>query len=135
MITEIAITNFKSLKNVKVQTQSLNLLMGINGMGKSSFIQSLLLLMQSDKLEERVLDLNGILANIGQGRDAFYQFAIEENIGIQWVFDNQNLYSWKFKYQKDKEKLIAESGFNNEQMKFFRDSTKDLRSFICYSRR
>ena len=124
MITEIAITNFKSLKNIKVQTRNLNLLMGLNGMGKSSFIQSLLLLMQSDKLEERVLDLNGILANIGQGRDVFYQFAIEENIGIQWVFDNQNLYNWKFKYQKDKEKLTAESGFNKEQMKFFRDSTK-----------
>ena len=75
MITEIAVKNFKSLKNIKVQARNLNLLMGLNGMGKSSFIQTLLLLMQSDKLEDRVLDLNGLLAQIGQGRDALCHFA------------------------------------------------------------
>ena len=80
MITKIEINNFKSLKTAEVSVSNLNLLMGLNGMGKSSFIQTLLLLMQSDKLEERVIDLNGILAQIGQGRDALYQFAQEEKI-------------------------------------------------------
>lgn len=123
MIQQISIENFKSLKKVSVETRNLNLLMGLNGMGKSSFIQTLLLLMQSDKLEERVLDLKGSLAEIGQGRDAFYQFAIEEYIGIHWKFDNQQSFDWKFKYQKDKEKLSAVSGYTKDQMKFFRNET------------
>lgn len=124
MIQHISVENFKSLKKVSVEAKNLNLLMGLNGMGKSSFIQTLLLLMQSDKLEERVLDLKGSLIEIGQGRDAFYQFAIDEHIGIHWRFENQQSYSWKFKYQKDKEKLIAEFGYTKEQMKFFRNKTK-----------
>jgi len=73
MINNIEIRNFKSIKTADVSVSNLNLLMGLNGMGKSSFIQALLLLRQSDKLEENVIDLNGILAQIGQGRDALYQ--------------------------------------------------------------
>jgi len=124
MISHISIENFKSLKKVSVETRNLNLLMGLNGMGKSSFIQTLLLLMQSDKLEERVIDLNGILAQIGQGRDALYQFAIDENIIFDLIFDNQQKFNWSFKYQKDKEKLVSEHGYPKEQMKFFREQTK-----------
>ncbi|MDP3434251.1 MAG: DUF3696 domain-containing protein [Bacteroidota bacterium] len=124
MISQISIENFKSLKKVSVETRNLNLLMGLNGMGKSSFIQTMLLLMQSDKLEERVIDLNGILAQIGQGRDALYQFAIDEKIILDLIFDNQQKFTWSFKYQKDKEKLVAEHGYPKEQMKFFREQTK-----------
>jgi len=124
MITEIAVKNFKSLNNIKVHTQNLNVLMGLNGMGKSSFIQTLLLLMQSDKLEDRILDLNGLLAQIGQGRDAFYQFALEDFIEFHLSFDNHEVYNWKFKYLSDKEKLIAEQGYTKKQMDFFRTSTK-----------
>ena len=80
MIKQIEIRNFKSIKQADVSASNLNLLMGLNGMGKSSFIQTLLLLMQSDKLEEGVIDLNGILVQIGQGRDALYQYAEEEKI-------------------------------------------------------
>lgn len=124
MIEHIEIRNFKSLKKNKVYTNNLNLLMGLNGMGKSSFIQCLLLLMQSDKLEERVIDLNGILAQIGQGRDALYQYAEEEKISIGLEFSGQQKFVWDFKYQPDKEKLIAESGFKIAQMKYFRIQTK-----------
>ncbi len=125
MITEIAVKNFKSLKNITVQTRDLNLLMGLNGMGKSSFIQTLLLLMQSDKLEERVLDLKGLLVDIGQGKDAFYQFALDEFIEFHFGFDNQVFYNWKFEYQSDKEKLTAtKDGHTKTQMEFFRTSTK-----------
>ena len=124
MIKQIKIRNFKSLKIADVSVSNLNLLMGLNGMGKSSFIQMLLLLMQSDKLEERVIDLNGILAQIGQGRDALYQFAEEEKIVFELTFEGHPRFIWKFAYQKDKEKLTAESGYTKEQMLFFRKHTK-----------
>ena len=123
MIKQIEIKNFKSIKKTDVRVSNLNLLMGLNGMGKSSFIQTLLLLMQSDKLEERVINLNGILAQIGQGRDALYQYAEEEKIVFELTFEGYPKYSWKFGYQKDKEKLIAENGFTKEQMRFFRKNT------------
>lgn len=123
MIKQIEIKNFKSIKKADVSVSNLNLLMGLNGMGKSSFIQTLLLLMQSDKLEERVIDLNGILAQIGQGRDALYQYAEEEKIVFELTFEGQPKYSWKFAYQKDKEKLTAENDYSKEQMSFFRKNT------------
>ncbi len=124
MIQRIKIQNFKSLKNVSVDTRNLNVLMGLNGMGKSSFIQTLLILMQSDKLEDRTIDLIGILAQIGQGRDALYQFAEEEKIVFEITFKDYQKFAWKFIYQKDKEKLKAESGYSGEHMKFFREKTK-----------
>lgn len=122
MINRVSVKNFKSLKEVSVETKKLNLLMGLNGMGKSSFIQVLLLLMQSDKLEDRVLDLQGTLINIGQGRDAFYQYAhedyIEFNLGMG-LFD----FRWEFIYQPDKDKLIAKNGYRKDQMSLFRKQT------------
>lgn len=124
MIKQIGIRNFKSIKKADVQVTNLNLLMGLNGMGKSSFIQTLMLLMQSDKLEERILDLNGILSQIGQGRDALYQFAEDENITFELTIGNHPKFSWRFPYQKDKEKLTAEHGYTNDQMQYFRNSTK-----------
>lgn len=123
MINQIEIKNFKSLKDINVSVKNLNVLMGLNGMGKSSFIQMLLLLMQSDKLEERVLDLNGLLVEIGQGRDALYQFAKEDFIGFGIHFDERN-FAWKFIYQRDKDKLEAENGFAKDQMQYFREQTK-----------
>ena len=86
MITHLDINNFKSLKKLSLDTKSLNLLMGLNGMGKSSFLQMILLLMQSDKLENRIIDLNGILTQIGQGRDALYQFATEDQIEFGIIY-------------------------------------------------
>lgn len=124
MITHFDVKNFKSLKNISLNIKGLNVLMGLNGMGKSSLIQTLLLLMQSDKLESRIIDLNGSLVKIGQGRDALYEFAEEDFILIGLTFKNQNSYNWKFPYEKDKDQLRAISGFTKEQMSIFRTSTK-----------
>lgn len=126
MISQINIENFKSLKKVHINTKYLNLLMGLNGMGKSSLIQALLILFQSNKLEERTIDLIGNLAQIGQGRDALYQFAIDEKIVFELIFDNNQKFKWSFIYQKDKEKLQSEVGYAKEQMQIFRNQTKRL---------
>ena len=78
MIKSIHIQNFKSLKDILMIPTSLNLLMGLNGMGKSSFIQSLLLLRQNKKSGLAKFALNGSLTEIGRGRDALYQDANKE---------------------------------------------------------
>ncbi|MCC8188872.1 MAG: DUF3696 domain-containing protein [Bacteroides sp.] len=124
MITQVAIENFKSLKKVEVHTQALNLLMGLNGMGKTSFIQALLLLMQSDKLEDQVLDLNGTLVRIGIGKDALYQFAESEHIVFELCFPPDSVFRWNFLYQRDREKLLSENQIAADQMALFRSQTQ-----------
>lgn len=124
MITHIDVKNFKSLKNISLDINRLNVLMGLNGMGKSSLIQSILLLLQSEKLESRIIDLNDGLVKIGQGRDALYQFAEEDYILFGLTFNDQSKYIWKFAYEKDKDQLRATNGFTKDQMSFFRENTK-----------
>lgn len=79
MITELKIKNFKSHKDTDLKLSNLTVLTGINGSGKTSFIQSLLLLRQSfmkGRLKDG-LDLNSPLCDIGIGNDALYRFASE----------------------------------------------------------
>ena len=47
MIREVRIHNFKCFNQIILEMKNVNILTGINGMGKSTIIQSLLLLRQS----------------------------------------------------------------------------------------
>ena len=47
MLRNIALTNFKCFEHLDLECTPLNLLCGLNGMGKSSVIQALLVLQQS----------------------------------------------------------------------------------------
>ena len=82
MIQSIEIKNFKSIKHKFFPLRNLNLLLGLNGMGKSSFIQMLLLLRQSkDSIDSRVT-LNGELVNLGSSKDALYQYAKKGDLSV-----------------------------------------------------
>lgn len=98
MIHKLTIKNFKSHSNTVLELSNINLLTGMNGMGKSSIIQSLLLLRQSNSkgLLSDGLELNGELCNIGVAHDAIYQFADTDliefeiqvsEVSLNWVFD------------------------------------------------
>ena len=102
MITKLEISNFKSHKHTFIHLGHLTVLTGINGCGKTSVIQSLLLLRQSF-LKNRLalgLDLNQPLCNIGIADDALYQLA--ENGIISFVFstDNNDKYTFEFDAEK-----------------------------------
>ncbi len=89
MINYIHIKNFKSLKDIEINCANLNILTGLNGMGKSSVIQSLLLLRQSsDTLskKEKYLNLKGEYIDIGTYKDAIFCLFKEEN-SIKFIFD------------------------------------------------
>ena len=77
MINFLKIQNFKSLRNVQFDFRNLNLLMGLNSMGKSSVIQSLLILRQSYIKENSLYKLytNGDLIKLGNSKDIFFQNA------------------------------------------------------------
>ncbi|MBR6219005.1 MAG: DUF3696 domain-containing protein [Clostridia bacterium] len=82
MLKFLQIENFKSLRSVGLPLERLNLLFGFNGMGKSSVIQSLLMLRQSFWQSQKTsldrLYTNGTLINLGTCKDVFCQSA-EEN--------------------------------------------------------
>ncbi|MFN0201207.1 MAG: AAA family ATPase [Bacteroidia bacterium] len=107
MISHIHIKNFKSLKDVSIEMSNLNLLTGINGVGKSSLIQVLLLLHQSyNSYTNGInrLNLNGIWTNLGTQSDILCKSADEDKIEIE-LQDNERLEKYVFDYSpsnKDK---------------------------------
>ncbi len=88
MIKSIEIKNFKSIKKKIFPMRNLNLLLGLNGMGKSSFVQTLLLLRQS--IVRDGLQLNGDYTNIGTTKDALYQYSKDENLSFDLTFSDKN---------------------------------------------
>ena len=84
MIKGVCLENFKCFKTVNIKTSYLNVFSGLNGMGKSTTIQSLLLLKQSIEqgfVPNNIL-LNGEYVNIGSGQDLLYEYANNEQIII-----------------------------------------------------
>jgi len=84
MITNLTLKNFKSHRNSELNLSNLNLLTGLNGMGKSSVLQALLLLRQTHKkgMLNLGLELKGDLCDIGAARDALYQSAEDDYISF-----------------------------------------------------
>ncbi len=104
MIQSIELKNFKSIKKKNFPLRNLNVLLGLNGQGKSSFIQSLLVLRQSGKLEQGELKLNGGengLINIGTTKDALYQYSKNDDLSINIEFDDGKKYLLEYEYKID----------------------------------
>lgn len=100
MINAIRLVNFKSHKDTTLDLKNLTILSGQNGVGKSSIIQSLLILRQTDQKNrlDKILDLNSPLCFIGKSDDAIYRFPndeFENQIAIILADDKQD-YSWVF---------------------------------------
>ena len=98
MITELHLQNFKCFEKQALPLRNLTVLAGLNGMGKSSVIQSLLLLRQSHEqnlLAASGITLNGDLVKIGTARDALYTGAAEEVIGFGLDFEDGTQAEWR----------------------------------------
>ncbi|GAB3987864.1 DUF3696 domain-containing protein [Spirosoma daeguense] len=124
MITSVQITNFKSLKNVQLETRNLNLLTGLNGSGKSSLIQTLLLLRQSasEIRQGRLLLKNesNDLFDAGVAQDVYYQWGIEKEINIDLEIDHESRLDWHFFCdpiaESDTNVLIAPERYTKEAL-------------------
>ena len=116
MLESLTLINFKAFTEQQVSLRPLTLLTGLNGMGKSSCLQSLLLLRQS--FQQRVLAgsegtglvLNGELVQLGTGRDVLFDNAEEDEIGFVLRSDGQEA-RWRFAYDRQADVLqrMAES--------------------------
>jgi predicted ATPase len=89
MITNLLLRNFKCFETQSFDIRNLTLLAGLNGMGKSSVLQALLLLRQSyldGLLPGTGLELNGSLVRLGTAQDVLYEDAQDDEfeIGLLW---------------------------------------------------
>lgn len=119
MIRSLRLKNFKCFADQLFPFRSLTLLTGLNGMGKSSVLQALLLLRQSyqqDLLRERGLALNGDLVHIGTAKDALYEEAEEERIQFGLVADGGVEAHWGFRYDREADVMGLDSGGVNSQV-------------------
>ena len=93
MLTELSLTNFKAFETLTLRCAPITLLCGVNGTGKSSVIQALLLLRQSAESgalrpPDVQLELTGALAEIGTGRDALSEDAGNDSISFSLHSDD-----------------------------------------------
>ncbi len=111
MLRNIKLTNFKCFEHLDLDCTPLNLLCGLNGMGKSSLIQALLVLRQSFKTGELLdgrLVLGGALTNLGTGSDVLFEDADLEMVSFA-LQDDRTTDGWKldFQYLRTAEQLNA----------------------------
>lgn len=114
MIDNLTLRNFKCFGELNLEFSNLNVLAGINSTGKSSLIQSLLLLRQAFDMGHlsKGLHLNGNITNIGIGQDLLYDGSDEDEIEISLTSDG-NVSFWKYKYEADADYLrIASSNID-----------------------
>lgn len=122
MIESIEIKNFKSIKSKYFPLRNLNVLLGLNGMGKSSFIQSLLAFRQSEKIANGELSLKGKYVDIGTTKDALYQYAKKSPLSMILKFSSQVEFNYHFDYKVESEtfratNLILETYLENVHLK------------------
>lgn len=85
MLRTIQLANFKCFEQLSLSCAPLTLLCGLNGMGKSSVIQALLVLRQSFETAELLngrLVLGGERADLGTGADVLFESAESETVGF-----------------------------------------------------
>lgn len=102
MLETISIKNFKSLKDETFHLNNLTVLSGLNGMGKSSVIQSLLLLRQSfekNMLPDKGLSLVGDYVKIGNGADILSVDSEDEHIEYYLSWGESTSLYLLFKYK------------------------------------
>jgi predicted ATPase len=112
MLKKCRLKNFKRFLAQEFELNYLNLLSGMNGMGKSSVIQSFLLLRQSHQqklLKATGLALNGDLIQIGTAQDALHNEAQQDTIGFEITLDSQECIKWSFDYNSQSDVLSLSS--------------------------
>lgn len=103
MINSVELRNFKCFEKQNFGLRKITLFTGLNSSGKSSFIQSLLLLRQSyyqDLLPDMGLALNGDLITIGTAQDALFEGAVEDKIGFRITWQGGQEGEWLFNYDR-----------------------------------
>lgn len=125
MIKSISIKNFKTFVDEKIEFSTLNLLTGINGVGKSSLIQILLLLRQSYQksiFPKKGVLLNGELINLGKGADVLNIHSVLPEIFFGIQFKSQTHINLTLKFDAESDLLPIIKNKSQIQKKSFDNS-------------
>ena len=100
MITHLSINNLKLHAHTDLELNGLTILTGMNGMGKSTVIQSLILLRQSFMMNDldSGLNLKGDLCDAGISGELACQASTEHTLNINMKFAEQDDLSFSFEY-------------------------------------
>lgn len=100
MITNLSIHNLKLHDHTDLKLNGLTILTGMNGMGKSTVIQSLILLRQSYTMNDldSGLNLKGDLCDAGISGELACQASKEHSLDIYLKFQGQDDLSFSFDY-------------------------------------
>ena len=100
MINKLEISNLKLHNHTLINMCGLTLLTGMNGMGKSSVIQSLLLLRQSFMMNDldKGLNLKGDFCEVGTSGELSCQSAKEDLLVINLAYTMQDKLDFSFTY-------------------------------------
>ena len=102
MIDKIRLKNYKAFKDAEIEIKPITILVGPNNGGKSSFIQSILLIQQTLMGSgKEVLSLNGPLLNLGDFESIVNQNAKEKEMGFKFVFDDGTYIDFTIAREKD----------------------------------
>lgn len=120
MIDKIRIVALKSIKDLTVTCKKLNLLVGVNSSGKSTFLQALLLSVQQE--------LNGKYISIGDFREVRNYYMPNHPIRIEVFQQNKTKPAWiEFSEDKENEKCNVRSYLNEMSvLEVFSDEDTDL---------
>lgn len=129
MIESIEIKNFKSIKSKYFPLRNLNVLLGLNGMGKSSFIQTLLAFRQSKDISKGRLDLKGTYVDIGTTKDALYQYSKKSPFATHIKFSENKEIDFSYDYKIEADFFIA----NNIKKDMYGDVVEDRAIFSSES--
>lgn len=135
MITKLNIKNFKSHSSTDLEFSKLNILTGLNGMGKSSVIQALLLLRQTfqKNMLDKGLELKGELCTIGVAEDALYQYAEDDLIEFTINLGNDDQLKWSFVVDEKKLSKLTDTFLKIKESKTKSDS--ELNSVSLFNKK
>ena len=114
MINQLSITHLKCIDRLDLRLAGITMLAGLNGMGKSTCIQSLLLLHQS-VLEQTEpfsqLVRNGRWVSLGTPKDLLWEAAEDDRISIGLAFQTPGLepgrIAWTFDLDSDLNEFVG----------------------------
>lgn len=115
MILNIKIQNFKALRDIDINLSAINVFTGLNGMGKSTILQALMLIRQSYSNSFNKLILEGGLVNIGTCQDAFCEFpSSSQEISFTLSWNTGNALTLKSQYStSQKDETVFETGISS----------------------
>lgn len=133
MFNRLRIKNFKCFNDLELNFSMVNVLTGLNGMGKSTVIQSILLLGQSQKniMSDKSLLLKGKYVDLGVGKDILFEKAEEDEVGIELQIDD-NEGKFLFEYQPEEDVLPLKNWELHGSQKAFEQWTDRIYYLSAY---